>query len=77
MRAPGAGSPRWPAGPSGIGGMQTIALEKPAPLQPRSRSGSPVGVFTGATGVALVHALDDAFVRPPAGLGLSQHASPR
>ncbi len=55
--------------------MQTITLEKPAPAPPRARLRITTrGVFTGATAVALLHALDDAFLGRQPGLGLGQHA---
>jgi hypothetical protein len=65
---------RRPTGWNG-GAMQTITIEKPAPAPPRARLRITTrGVFTGATAVALVHALDDAFLGRQPGLGLGQHA---
>ena len=59
--------------------MQTIAPEARAPRRTRSRTPARVrvsafGVFAAATGVAVVHALDDAFLHRQPGLGLGQHA---
>ena len=55
--------------------MQTITLEKPVPAPPRARRRITTrGVFAVATAVALVHALDDAFLGRQPGLGLGQHA---
>jgi len=53
--------------------MQTIVLEKPARTRSRLRV-TEAGVFTAATGVALLHALDDAFLDRQPGVGLGQHA---
>jgi dienelactone hydrolase len=53
--------------------MQTIALESPAPRRARTLRGS-FGVFAVATAVAVVHALDDAFLHRQPGVGLGQHA---
>jgi dienelactone hydrolase len=51
----------------------TITLERPAPRRTRARI-TQLGVFAGATGVAVVHALDDALLHRQPGVGLSQHA---
>ncbi|HET8952891.1 MAG TPA: CocE/NonD family hydrolase [Solirubrobacteraceae bacterium] len=53
--------------------MQTITLEKPAPRRRRVRV-TEFGVFAAATGVAVLHALDDAFLGRQPGVSLSQHA---
>ena len=53
--------------------MQTITLERPAPRRSRARV-TQFGVFAAATGVAVLHALDDAFLHRQPGVGLSQHA---
>ena len=53
--------------------MQTIALEKPAPRRRRVRV-TEFSVFAAATGVAVLHALDDAFLHRQPGVPLSQHA---
>jgi hypothetical protein len=53
--------------------MQTITLEKPVPRRRRVRV-TEAAVFTAATLVALVHALDDAFLHRQPGVGLGQHA---
>ena len=55
--------------------MQTITLEPPVPTRRRTRLRvSELGVFAAATGVAVVHALDDAFLNRQPGIDLSQHA---
>jgi hypothetical protein len=53
--------------------MQTITLEKPAPRRRRVRI-TETGVFTAATAVVVVHALDDAFLNRQPGVGIGQHA---
>src|SRR5829696_3864070 len=53
--------------------MQTIALEKPAPRRRRARV-TEAAVFLAGTGIAVVHALDDAFLHRQPGVGLGQHA---
>ena len=57
----------------------TATIIEPAPertrQRPRISHRSPEAlVFAGATGVALVHALDDAFFHRQPGVGLGQHA---
>jgi len=51
----------------------TATLLKPAPRRSRLRV-TEAGVFTAATAVALLHALDDAFLDRQPGVGLGQHA---
>jgi hypothetical protein len=63
---------RWPAGWNG-GAMQTMTLEKPAPRRRRVRV-TESAVFVAGTGIAVVHALDDAFFHRQPGVGLGQHA---
>src|SRR4051812_26960323 len=54
----------------------TIALERPPQLAPGGirRRDVETTVFTAATGVAALHALDDAFLDRQPGVGLGQHA---
>jgi dienelactone hydrolase len=55
--------------------MHATVLERPAPAPRRTRPRvTTYLVFAVATGVALLHALDDAFLHRQPGLGLSQHA---
>jgi len=55
--------------------MHTVTLEKPATAPPGARARVTTrSVFTLATAVALVHALDDAFLGRQPGVGLGQHA---
>ena len=53
--------------------MQTIALPSPSRQRRRTRV-TEAGVFTAAVAVALLHALDDAFLHRQPGVPLSQHA---
>ena len=53
--------------------MQTITLEKPAPRGRRVRV-TEAAVFLAGTGIAVLHALDDAFLHRQPGVGLGQHA---
>jgi len=55
--------------------MHATVLERPAPAPRRARSRITTHlIFAVATAVALLHALDDAFLQRQPGLGLSQHA---
>lgn len=56
--------------------MQTTVIEPPAPAAAPARRRPAIArvVFTAATAIALVHALDDAFLHRQPGVGLSQHA---
>ena len=55
--------------------MHATVLERPAPAPRRARPRITTQlVFAVATAVALLHALDDAFLHRQPGLGLSQHA---
>ena len=53
--------------------MQTATLQRPARQRTRPAI-TGFGVFAAATGVALLHALDDAFVHRQPGVDLGQHA---
>src|SRR5688572_1353577 len=63
---------RRPAGWDGRA-MHTIALEKPVPRRRRVRL-TEAAVFLTGTGIAVLHALDDAFLNRQPGVGLGQHA---
>jgi uncharacterized protein len=55
--------------------MHATVLERPAPAPRRARPRITTHlIFAVATAVALLHALDDAFLQRQPGLGLSQHA---
>jgi dienelactone hydrolase len=55
--------------------MQTTALESPARRRTSARVRvTEFGVFAAATGVAVLHALDDAFLNRQPGVDLGQHA---